>query len=58
MKRTQLNRGSARRLMYVEAKKGLIDGVPARIGRVTFSRVAIALDVDALEAYGPRRAGA
>lgn len=38
MKHTQLNRGLDRRLMYVEAKAGLIEGAQARIGWVTFSR--------------------
>jgi hypothetical protein len=38
MRRTQLNRGLAKRLMYVESKAGLIDGAQARIGWVTFSR--------------------
>jgi len=36
--KTQLNRGLKRRLMYVENKDGLIDGVNARIGYVTFSK--------------------
>ena len=35
---TQLNRGLRRRVMYVENKDGLIDGVYARIGWVTFSK--------------------
>lgn len=35
---TQLNRGLSRRLMYVENKDGLIDGVHARIGWVSFSK--------------------
>ena len=35
---TQLNRGLKRRLMYVENKDGLIDGVSARIGWVSFSK--------------------
>lgn len=34
----QLNRGLKKRLMYLENKDGHIDGVPARIGWVTFSR--------------------
>lgn len=38
MKRTQLNRGLPRRLMYIEAKSGLIAGAQARIGWVSFSR--------------------
>lgn len=36
--RTQLNRGLSRRIMYVENKGGLIDGVSARIGWVSFSK--------------------
>jgi hypothetical protein len=35
---TQLTRGLRRRVMYVENKSGLIDGVRARIGWVTFSK--------------------
>ncbi len=35
---TQLNKGLRRRIMYVENKDGLIDGVHARIGWVTFSK--------------------
>jgi len=35
---TQLNRGESRRVMYLENKDGLIDGVQARIGWVEFSR--------------------
>lgn len=38
MRRTQLNGGLAKRLMYIEAKAGDIDGERARIGWVTFSR--------------------
>src|SRR5215475_9404432 len=38
MKRNQLNRGAARRLMYIECKSGAIDGAEARIGWVTFSK--------------------
>ncbi|HEY0064954.1 MAG TPA: 1-deoxy-D-xylulose-5-phosphate synthase [Telluria sp.] len=38
MKASQLTRGLARRLMYVENKNGLIDGAAARIGWVTFSK--------------------
>ena len=34
----QLTRGQQRRVMYVENKDGDIDGVPVRIGWVTFSR--------------------
>ena len=36
--KTQLNRGHARRLMYVESKDGDIDGERARIGWVEFSK--------------------
>ena len=35
---TQLTRGMRRRLMYVENKGGLIDGVQGRIGWVSFSK--------------------
>jgi hypothetical protein len=35
---TQLTKGMRRRVMYVESKHGLIDGVKARIGWVTFSK--------------------
>ena len=35
---TQLTRGLRRRVMYVENKSGLIDGVSARIGWVEFSK--------------------
>ncbi|HEY4031695.1 MAG TPA: hypothetical protein VGM25_15235 [Caulobacteraceae bacterium] len=35
---TQLNRGLRRRVMYVENKDGLIDGVNARICWVAFSK--------------------
>lgn len=34
----QLTRGQQRRIMYLENKSGDIDGVPGRIGWVTFSR--------------------
>ena len=36
--RNQLNRGMGRRVMYVENKDGLIEGVTARIGWVVFSK--------------------
>jgi hypothetical protein len=36
--RTQLNKGMRRRVMYVENKHGLIDGVQGRIGWVSFSK--------------------
>jgi hypothetical protein len=35
---TQLTKGLKRRVMYVENKNGVIDGVAARIGWVTFSK--------------------
>ena len=38
MKKSQLNRGQQRRVMYVENKQGLIDGARARIGWVDFSK--------------------
>jgi hypothetical protein len=38
MKSNQLTRGQQRRMMYVENKNGLIDGVAARIGWVEFSK--------------------
>ena len=38
MKTNQLTRGSELRVMYVENKDGLIDGSPARIGWVRFSK--------------------
>jgi hypothetical protein len=38
MKKNQLTRGEKRRVMYVENKDGDIDGVPGRIGWVTFSQ--------------------
>jgi hypothetical protein len=38
MKNSQLTRSQTRRLMYVENKEGHIDGVPARIGWVKFSK--------------------
>ena len=34
----QLNLGQKRRVMYIEGKDSLIEGVPARIGWVTFSK--------------------
>lgn len=36
--KNQLNRGMRRRIMYVENKDGTIEGVPARIGWVDFSK--------------------
>jgi hypothetical protein len=38
MKTNQLTKGQARRVMYIENKDGLIDGVSARIGWVEFSK--------------------
>lgn len=38
MKTNQLTRGKETRLMYVENKEGLIDGLSGRIGWVTFSK--------------------
>ncbi len=35
---SQLTQGKKKRLMYVENKNGDIDGYPARIGWVTFSK--------------------
>nr|WP_321441741.1 hypothetical protein [uncultured Hyphomonas sp.] len=37
-RKSQLTRGLSRRVMYVENKDGDIDGVPARIGWVSFSK--------------------
>lgn len=36
--RTQLTKGMRRRVMYIENKNGLIDGVQGRVGWVTFSK--------------------
>lgn len=41
MKKNQLTRGQSRRVMYVENKNGDIDGVPARIGWVSFSKTGL-----------------
>jgi hypothetical protein len=38
MKSSQLTQGLERRLMYLENKDGLLDGVQARIGWVSFSK--------------------
>lgn len=38
MKKTQLNKGMRRRVMYVESKGEPIDGAYAHIGWVTFSK--------------------
>jgi hypothetical protein len=38
MRKTQLTRGEKRRVMFVENKNGDFDGVPGRIGWVTFSK--------------------
>ena len=36
--RTQLTQGLRRRIMYIENKRGLIDGVQSRVGWVSFSK--------------------
>ena len=38
MIQTQLTKGMRRRVMYIENKDGLIDGVQGRIGWVSFSK--------------------
>lgn len=38
MKSNQLTQGKSQRVMYVENKEGLIDGVQARVGWVQFSK--------------------
>lgn len=38
MKTNQLTRGETKRVMFIENKDGLIDGVAARIGWVRFSK--------------------
>lgn len=38
---SQLTRGLRRRVMYVENKYGDIDGIPGRIGWVTFSKTGL-----------------
>ena len=38
MKSNQLTKGESRRVMYVENKDGVIDGIAARIGWVEFSK--------------------
>jgi hypothetical protein len=43
MRKNQLTRGKERRVMYVENKDGDIDGVPARIGWVSFSRTGLTI---------------
>ena len=43
MKRNQANVGQKRRLMYVENKDGEIDGAPARIGWVEFSKSGLSI---------------
>jgi hypothetical protein len=43
MKSNQLTRGLKRRVMYVENKNGDIDGAPARIGWVTFSKSGLSV---------------
>jgi hypothetical protein len=43
MKKNQLTQGLARRVMYVENKDGEIDGIPGRIGWVTFSKTGLSV---------------
>lgn len=43
MTTNQLTRGEKRRVMYVENKDGDIDGVPARIGWVSFSKTGLSV---------------
>jgi hypothetical protein len=43
MKTNQLTRGLKRRVMYVENKSGDLDGAPARIGWVTFSKSGLSV---------------
>ncbi|MGZ4953489.1 MAG: hypothetical protein ACXWE9_10400 [Methylobacter sp.] len=43
MKVNQLTKGESRRVMYVENKDGDIDGVPARIGWVEFSKSGLSV---------------
>jgi hypothetical protein len=43
MRTNELTRGEDRRLMYVENNDGEIDGAPARIGWVTFSRTGLSV---------------
>ena len=38
MRKTQLTKGPARRVMYIENKDGEIDGAQARVGWVEFSK--------------------
>lgn len=39
----QTNQGKSTRLMYIENKDGEIDGYPARIGWVTFSKTGLSI---------------
>ena len=43
MKNNQLTKGENHRIMYIENKDGDIDGVPARIGWVTFSKSGLSV---------------
>lgn len=43
MKKNQLTHGENRRVMYIENKDGDIDGIPGRIGWVTFSQTGQSL---------------
>src|ERR1700740_1761933 len=43
MKVNQLTRGQSRLVMYIGNKDGDIDGVPARIGWVTFSKTGLSV---------------
>jgi hypothetical protein len=56
MKKNQLTLGQERRVMYVENKNGLINGVQARIGWVTFSKTGrtIYYEGRSLKALGGR----
>jgi hypothetical protein len=40
---SQLTRGQASRIMYIELKTGYADDGPARIGRVTFSKTGLTI---------------
>lgn len=49
MKTNQLNKGNLTRLMYFENKRGLIDGVTARIGWAQFSKTGKSIKYRGLE---------
>jgi hypothetical protein len=53
--RTQLTKGMRRRIMYVENKHGLIDGIHGRIGWVSFSRTGQTILSGTHAAKGQRR---